>query len=113
MAYLVPESAPAAGDLHFILCDFGGIGQAYIETDPARADRESAVEDILSGEIARPLKVIALHTDGTWDDVSADIALELIRMAAARGDDLSDGTLAFIGVHTGRGQGEDFARQVG
>jgi hypothetical protein len=102
MASLVPESAPAANDLHFILCDFGGIGQAFIETDPARADRESAIEDILAGEIARPLKVIAVHADGTWHDVSVDVAQELAKTAATRGDELSEGALAFIGEHSRR-----------
>ena len=30
---LVPER-----DLHFVLCDFGRSGQAYVETDPTEAD---------------------------------------------------------------------------
>jgi hypothetical protein len=41
MTTLVPE-LEAAGELYFVLCDFG---KAFVETDPARADRETVVED--------------------------------------------------------------------
>ena len=32
-AFFTPEQ-----DLHFVLCDFGRSGQAYVETDPSQAD---------------------------------------------------------------------------
>jgi hypothetical protein len=56
---------------HFVLCDFGQVGKAFVETDPARGDREHVIEDILSGELSEPVRVIALRADGTWRDVSA------------------------------------------
>jgi hypothetical protein len=34
MSSLVPE---AEGDLHFVLCDFGARGKAFLETDPSAA----------------------------------------------------------------------------
>jgi hypothetical protein len=96
MASLVPELAPAAGELHFVLCDFGKLGQAFIETDPARADRESVVEDIISGELARPVRVLALRPDGTWRDVSVEVAWAVTKAAAAVGDLLAGGTRDFV-----------------
>lgn len=99
---LVPEAAPVAGELHFVLCDFGKLGQAYLETDPARADRESVIEDILSGEIARALKVIALRTDGTWRDVSVEVAWAVTKAATAAGDVLAGGAREFVIKHIGQ-----------
>jgi hypothetical protein len=40
-----PVSFVPEEDLHFVLCDFGRSGQAYVETDPSQADarRSSAI----------------------------------------------------------------------
>src|SRR5215475_3062489 len=37
-------------DLHFVLCDFGRYGRAYIETDPAKADASTIVRNLLQGQ---------------------------------------------------------------
>jgi hypothetical protein len=95
MTSLVPEIVPA-GELHFVLCDFGRLGPAFVETDPARADREHVVEDMLSGEIARPLKVLVLRPDGTWRDASVEVAWAVTKTAAAAGDVLASGTREFV-----------------
>jgi hypothetical protein len=86
MTSLVPEP-DAVGDLHFVLCDFGRLGKAFVET--ARADRETVVEDILSGELSEPLRVIALLGDGTWHDVSAEVGLDVVKRATVAGEILS------------------------
>ena len=38
---LVPEQ-----DLHFVLCDFGRSGQAYVETDPTGAAASTIVRNL-------------------------------------------------------------------
>jgi hypothetical protein len=38
-APLVPQ---LSDDLHFVLCDFGENGQAFVETDPDHADRNAS-----------------------------------------------------------------------
>src|SRR5262245_9269703 len=100
MTSLAPE-LDAAGDLHFVLCNFGRLGKAFVETDPARADREAVVEDVLSGELSEPLRVIALRADGTWPDVSAQVALDVVKRATVAGDTLTDGARNFVVVHLG------------
>jgi len=100
MTSLVPE-LDAAGDLHFVLCDYGRLGKAFVETDPARADRETVVEDILSGELSEPLRVIALRADGTWLDVSAEVALEVVKGATVARDTLTEGARNFVEAHFG------------
>ena len=99
MASLVPD--PSLGGVHFVLCDFGRLGQAFVETDPARAAREDVVDDILSGELGQPLKVITLDADGTWRDVSADIASAVMCGAALAGHPLTRGATDFVTAHIG------------
>jgi len=103
MTSLVPE-LDAAGDLHFVLCDFGRLGKAFVETDPARADREAVVEDILSGELSEPLRVIALLPDGTWHDVSAEVGLAVVKRATVAGDTLTEGARHFVNAHLGEAE---------
>ena len=49
-------------DLHFVLCDFGKNGHAFVETDPAYADRNTIISNLIAGEYERPLNVI----DSIW-----------------------------------------------
>jgi hypothetical protein len=53
MPSLVPEPRRGA-DLHFVLCDFGKLGQAYMETDPHEADRDAIVSGLVSGQCPQP-----------------------------------------------------------
>jgi hypothetical protein len=50
-------------DVHFVLCDFGRSGLAYVETDPAGADATTIVQNRLHGQYERPLRIIALNAD--------------------------------------------------
>jgi hypothetical protein len=95
-ATLVPDSGAT---LHFVLCDFGKLGQAYMETDPHEADRDAIVSGLVSGQYPRPLKVIALQPDGTWRDASIEIAMEA---AAAGGTSLPEGTRDFVAAQIGQ-----------
>jgi hypothetical protein len=71
----VPLASSSDQDLHFVLCDFGHYGQAYVETDPAKLDASTIVRNLLQGPYARPLQVLALNTEkGRVEDVSQLIA---------------------------------------
>jgi len=85
--------------MHFVLCDLGRLGQAFVESDPARAACEHVVDDIVSGELARPIKVIRLDTDGTWRDVSSDVASAVVDGAALAGLALTHGARDFVTAH--------------
>ena len=50
-ASFVPEQ-----DLHFVLCDFGRAGPAYVETDPMQADASTIVRNLLDGQYNRPVQ---------------------------------------------------------
>lgn len=70
---LLPEQ-----DLHFVLCDFGRSGQAYVETDPTQADASTIVRNLLDGQYNRPVRVMALNVEEGWvRDVSQVIAAKV------------------------------------
>jgi hypothetical protein len=59
MLILTPLAPDEAYDVtvHIVLNDFSALGRAYVETDEAEADEATIVEDILSGQYSRPLRV--------------------------------------------------------
>jgi hypothetical protein len=93
---LVPEQ-----DLHFVLCDFGRSGQAYVETDPREADASTVVRNLLQGQYDRPVRVLALNVEEGWvRDVSEIIAAKVQDVARRGGQGLTAGTRMFIEAHT-------------
>ncbi len=79
--------------VHVVLNDFGRFGTAYVETDPAEADLESVVRNMIAGQYDHPLRVDAYDVlAGTARDASADIARAVARACETR---LSAGVRAF------------------
>jgi hypothetical protein len=99
-----PSLVPSLNeDLHLVLCDFGGAGLAYIETDPAEADATTIVQNLLHGQYERPLRVIALNAEEGWSrDVSEAIAAKVRDVAQHEGWELTSGTISFIEAHIRR-----------
>ena len=61
--------------VHIVLNDFGPLGQAHVETDEAKADEATIIENILSGQYSHPVRVVAFNTAEGWAcDVTEDIA---------------------------------------
>jgi hypothetical protein len=93
---LVPEQ-----DLHFVLCDFGQSGQAYVETDPTEADASTIVRNLLRGQYGRPVRVLALNVEEGWvRDVSEIIAAKVQDVARREKQELTAGTRAFVEAHS-------------
>ena len=60
---------------YIVLNDFGPLGRAYVETDEAKADEATIIENILSGQYSHPVRVVAFNTAEGWAcDVTEDIA---------------------------------------
>ena len=96
-----PASFTPEQDLHFVLCDFGRSGQAYVETDPSQADASTIVRKLLQGQYSRPLRVLALNTEEGWvRDVSELIARKVRAVAHRENQELTEATRAFIETHT-------------
>jgi hypothetical protein len=95
-----PVSLVLEQDLHFVLCDFGQSGQAYVETDPTEADASSIVRNLLQGQYDRPVRVLALNVEEGWvRDVSEIIAAKVQDVARREEQGLTAGTRAFIEAH--------------
>src|SRR5260370_35035806 len=85
-------------DLHFVLCDFGALGTAYVETVPTEVDRRTIIRNMMSGEYDHPLQVIAVNPAKGWArDVSADLARALVETAERGGHTFPPGTQALLG----------------
>jgi hypothetical protein len=92
-----PASLTPEQDLHFVLCDFGRSGQAYVETDPTHADASTIVRNLLDGQYNRPVRVLALNVEEGWvRDVSEIIAAKVRDVTRHDGWELTSGTLDFI-----------------
>jgi hypothetical protein len=80
--------------IYLVLEDFGSLGQAYRETDPSHADRQTVLSNLLSGQYERPLRIVAFNTTEGWArDVTAEIAGEALRLPDE--DDISPSARAF------------------
>jgi hypothetical protein len=98
-----PSIVPNGHDqtIYIVLCDYGQLGQSYCETGPERADLETTITDLLSGQFDNPVRVVAFNTAERWsEDVSEDIAREIMRRIDLAGGELSD-LEDFVDEHVG------------
>ena len=94
-----PSIAPDHDTVHLILCDFGKLGIAYVETD-AISRAEDAADKIASGEYTKPLEVIAFNVNEGWSrNVSEDIAGIVVEKARAEQNTLPKSAREFVEKH--------------
>jgi hypothetical protein len=95
----MPRRLPQPSDdvtAYLVLNDHGQFGIAYVETDPAEADRETIIR-FLTGQYSNALRVVAFNTAEGWSrDVSEDIADEVLERAFDADDNLGEDTKRFI-----------------
>jgi hypothetical protein len=99
-----PSIVPNGTDqtVYLVLDDFGRLGRAYRETDVERADLESVISDLMSGQYSNPVCVVAFNTAEHWaDDVSEDIAREILHRADLAGIDPPPSIEVFVDRHLG------------
>jgi hypothetical protein len=64
--------------MYLVLDDFGRFGRAWRETDEGKADRQTVIANLLSGQYERPLRIVAFNAAEGWArDVTAEIAGEI------------------------------------
>ena len=82
--------------VYLVLDDLGKRGRVWREIEEARANEEAIIDDILSGQYERPLRVVAFEIDDGWShDVTKEIAAKLLD-AGRTGRSLGDGAWEFI-----------------
>jgi hypothetical protein len=94
---LPKRSKPAT--VYLVLNDFR-TGLAYVETAASEADRETIVQNFLSGRYSNALSVGAFNAaEGLSWDVSEDIALDILQRAVDDEKTLGEATLRFVDRH--------------
>ena len=89
--------------IYLVVDDFGRAGLSFHETNMQRADLESVITDLMSGQYDNPIRVVAFNTAERWsDDVSEDIAREIQRRADIAYEDVSSTIEDFVNRHTRR-----------
>ena len=98
-----PSIIPAEPETVYIVEDnYGRIGRSFRETDTNKADRETTLQDLLSGQYNNdPVRVVALNTREGWSrDVSHALAVELQRRADLESRELEGTLAAFVEAYT-------------
>ena len=77
-------------------------GRAYRETDPERADLETVISDLMTGQYNNPISVIAFNAAERWaEDASEDVAREIMRRLDLAGDEVPSSLEAFMDRYLG------------
>src|SRR5690349_5014454 len=86
---IVPHVADR--DVYLVLDDLGRIGRVWRESDEERTDRATVVQDLMHGQYANPVRIVAFNSAEGWSrDVSAEIAHELAQRSASGPYDVPD-----------------------
>jgi hypothetical protein len=100
-----PSIVPNGTDqtVYLVLDDFGGrLGRAYRETSIEYADLETTISDLIGGQYSDPVRVVAFNTADHWsEDVSEDVAREIMRRIGLAGEKLPPLLEGFIDRHLG------------
>ncbi|MHC4051372.1 hypothetical protein [Bradyrhizobium sp. 25ACV] len=91
-------------DIYLVLEDFGArAGCAWRETDEQDTDRETVLRDLLSGQYAYPVRIVAFNAIEGWSrDATEDIADALAERAARERLDLTSALEAFVQANASR-----------
>ena len=102
---LTPSIVPngTGQTFYIVLDDFGRLGRSFRETDIERSDLETIISDLMSGQFNDPIRVVAFNTTERWsDDVSEDVAREIMRRIGLGGHELPSSLEGFVDRHLGR-----------
>ena len=100
----VPSIVPSGHDqsVYLVINNFGKAGAAFAETDVDKADLETVIGDLMSGQYSDSVRVFAFDTGEHWpEDASEDVAREIMRRLDPAGREMPSSIEAFIERHSG------------
>jgi len=100
-----PGTVPYGADetVYLVVDSFGAQGSVYRETEIERADLETIISDLLTGQFSNPVRVVAFNTLEHWSkDVSADLAKEIQVRCDIDGVEVPEHIRDFVETHTAR-----------
>jgi hypothetical protein len=93
-----PGTVPYGAD-QLVIDRFNGLG-VYRETEVERADLETIITDLMSGQFNDPVRIVAFNTLEHWpEDVSKDIAREIQTRCDIEGQDVPESIRDFVDTH--------------
>jgi hypothetical protein len=98
-----PRIVPFGADqtVYLVIDRFGKLG-IYRETEVERADLETIIADLMSGQFNDPIRVVAFNTLEHWsEDVSEYIAFEIQTRCDIEGVPVPEHVSDFVASHTG------------
>src|ERR1700730_19344698 len=102
---VVPSIVPSGDDqtVYLVINNFGNLGVAFSETDVDKADLETVIGDLMSGQYSDPVRVVVFNTAEHWaEDASEYVAREILRRLDLAGDALPSSIEAFVDRHVGQ-----------
>jgi hypothetical protein len=88
--------------VYLVINNFGNWGAAFSETDVDKADLETVIGDLMSGQYSDSVRVFAFDTGEHWAaDASDDVARKILRRLDLAGDALPSSIAAFVDSHLG------------
>jgi hypothetical protein len=99
-----PGTVPYGADqtAYLVIDRLGRLGSVYRETEVERADLETIIADLMSGQFNDPICVVAFNTLEHWsEDVSRDVALEIQTRCDIEGEDVPDSIRDFVESYAG------------
>jgi hypothetical protein len=98
-----PSLVPYGADqtVYLVIDRFTG-GNVYRETEAERADLETIITDLMSGQFDDPLRIVAFNTLEHWsEDVSEYIAFEIQTRYDIEGVDVPEHIRDFVASYVG------------
>ena len=98
-----PRIVPYGADqtVYLVIDRFGGLGSVYCETEVERADLETIITDLMSGQFNDPIRVVAFNTLEHWlRNISEEVALEIQARCDIDGEDVPESIQDFVGSFT-------------
>jgi hypothetical protein len=99
-----PGTVPYGSDqtAYLVIDRLGMLGSVYRETEVERADLETIIADLMSGQFNDPIRVVAFNTLEHWsEDVSRDVALEIQTRCDIEGEDVPESIRDFVESYAG------------
>jgi hypothetical protein len=100
-----PRIVPYGADqtVYLVIDGFRDLGTVYRETEIERADLETIIADLISGQFNNPIGVVAFNTLEHWsEDVSEYIAFEIQARCDIEGAPVPEYIRDFVASFTGR-----------
>ena len=101
-----PGKVPYGADqtVYLVVDSFGAAGARHRETEIERADLETVISDLLTGQFNAPVRIVAFNTLEHWaEDVSQEVAEGIQTRCDIEGEPAPEYVRDFVESHcTGR-----------